>query len=188
MMRNLPALFLTLLVLAAAPARAADDALSAAANHAFLTANAHKPGVMVRPSGLQYRILRNGFGTHPSAADTVQISYSAHLINAKLVDTASTDLPAVMIVSNVLRGLNEALQLMQAGDHWELVIPSDLAFGGKGTPNGSIPPNQTLVFDITLMAVTPAQTAQGQVSAGVSVYGRDRGIGHEAGAMFTIPQ
>ena len=93
----------------------------------------------------------------------MQISYSAHLINAKLVDTATSDLPAVMVVSNAVRGLNEALQLMQAGDHWELVIPSDLAFGGKGTPDGGVPPNQTLVFDITLMAVTPAQTAQGQV-------------------------
>ncbi|MEP6830678.1 MAG: FKBP-type peptidyl-prolyl cis-trans isomerase [Rhizomicrobium sp.] len=188
MMRNFSALLLMFLVWGLTPTRAADDALGAAANHAFLATNAHKPGVIVRPSGLQYRILRNGFGAHPTAADTVQISYSAHLINSKLVDTATADLPAVMIVSNVLRGLNEALQLMQTGDHWELVLPSDLAFGGKGTPDGNVPPNQTLVFDITLMSVTPGQVTQGQVSSGVSFYGRDRGIGHEAGAMFTIPQ
>ncbi len=177
-----------MLAAAPLPALAADDALSAAANHAFLAANGHKPGVKTRPSGLQYRILRNGFGVHPTAADTVQISYSAHLINSKLVDTASADLPAVMIVNNVLRGLNEALQLMQPGDHWELVIPSDLAFGSKGLPDGGVPPNQSLVFDLTLISVTPAQVAQGQASSGLSLYGRDRGISHEAGAMFTIPQ
>lgn len=188
MIRIFAALIFAILTFGSMPARAADDALSAAANRAFLAANAHKPGVKTRPSGLQYRILRNGFGPHPTAADTVQINYSAHLINAKLVDTASADLPAVMLVNNVLRGLNEALQLMQTGDHWELVIPSDLAFGGKGTSDGNVPPGQTLVFDITLMSVTPAQVAQGQVSSGVSLYGRDRGVSHEAGAMFTIPQ
>lgn len=179
---------LLLATLACGPAGAADDALSAAANHAFLAANARKPGVRTQPSGLQYRILRNGFGAHPTFADTVQISYSAHLINSKLVDTASADLPAVMTVGNALRGLNEALQLMQPGDHWELVVPPELAFGGKGTPDGNVPPGQTLVFDITLISVAQAQRAQGQVSSGVSVYGRDRGTSHEAGAMFTIPQ
>jgi FKBP-type peptidyl-prolyl cis-trans isomerase FklB len=188
MMRNFAVPFLAILVWGANPAHAADDALNPAANKAFLAANAHKPGVMVRPDGLQYRILRSGFGRHPSPADTVQITYSAHLINSKLVDTASSDLPATMMVGNALRGLNEALQLMQVGDHWELAIPSDLAFGGKGTPDGNVPPNQTLVFDVTLISVTPAQTAQGNPSSGVSVYGRDRGVSHEAGAMFTIPQ
>jgi FKBP-type peptidyl-prolyl cis-trans isomerase len=180
------ALFFALVMLA--PARAADGALSAAANRAFLTANAHKPGVRVTHSGLQYRILRSGFGTHPTPADTVQISYSTHLIDAKLVDTASADLPAVMLVNNVLRGLNEALQLMQAGDHWELVIPPELAFGGKGTPDGTVPPNQTLIFDITLISVSRAQAAQSQDASPFSLYGRDRGIGREAGAMFTLRQ
>jgi len=188
MTRIFAVLIFAILTAGTPPVHAADDALSATANHAFLAANAHKPGVKTRPSGLQYRILRNGFGPHPGAADTVQISYSAHLINSKLVDTASTDLPAVMTVSNVLRGLNEALQLMQPGDHWELVIPADLAFGGKGTPDGGVPPGQTLVFDITLLSVTQAQVAQGQASSGVSLYGRQRGISNEAGAMFTIPQ
>ena len=179
---------LLLAILTCGPAGAADDALSAAANHAFLTANARKPGVRTQPSGLQYRILRSGFGAHPTLADTVQISYSARLINSKLVDTASTDLPAVMTVGNALRGLNEALQLMQPGDHWELVVPPELAFGSKGTPDGNVPPGQTLMFDITLISVAQAQKAQGQAGSGVSVYGRDRGTSHEAGAMFTIPQ
>jgi FKBP-type peptidyl-prolyl cis-trans isomerase len=183
-------IFATLLfaLLACGPAGAADDALGPAANRAFLAANARKPGVRTQNSGLQYRVLRSGFGAHPTLSDTVQISYSAHLINSKLVDTASADLPAVMTVGNAVRGLNEALQLMQPGDHWELVIPPDLAFGSKGTPDGNVPPGQTLVFDITLISIAQAQRAQGQASSGVSVYGRDRGTSHEAGAMFTIPQ
>jgi FKBP-type peptidyl-prolyl cis-trans isomerase len=186
-MRNFAAALL-LTILASAPVRAADDALSPAANHAFLDSNAHKPGVIVRPSGLQYHILRNGFGSHPAVTDAVEISYSARLINSKLVDTASPDLPATLAVSNVLGGLSEALRLMQAGDRWELVIPSDLAFGGKGTLNGVVPPNQTLVFDVTLIAVIPPQAAQSQDSSALSLYGRDRGVSHEAGAMFTLRQ
>lgn len=179
---------LLLMLLASAPVRAADDTLSMAANHAFLDANAHKPGVIVRPSGLQYRILRNGFGSHPAVTDMVEVSYSARLINSKIVDTASPDLPATLAVGNVLGGLSEALRLMQAGDRWELVLPSDLAFGGKGTPNGVVPPNQTLVFDVTMIAVIPPQAAQAQDSSAVSLYGRDRGVSHEAGAMFTLRQ
>ncbi|HEY4275774.1 MAG TPA: FKBP-type peptidyl-prolyl cis-trans isomerase [Rhizomicrobium sp.] len=186
MTRIFTAVFLTLLMFV--PAQAADETLSAAANHAFLTANAHKPGVRVTSSGLQYRILRSGFGTHPTQADTVQISYSTRLINSKVVDTATADLPAALMVSNVLRGLNEALQLMQAGDRWELVIPPELAFGSKGTSDGSVPPGQALVFDITLISVTRAQAAQSQEASPFSVYGRDRGIGREAGAMFTLQQ
>jgi len=190
MTRLFAALLLALLMFmpGTVPAWAADESLSAAANHAFLTANAHKPGVRVTHSGLQYRVLRSGFGTHPTGADTVQISYSTRLINSKMVDSASADLPAVMAVNNVLRGLNEALQLMQAGDHWELVIPPELAFGGKGTPDGTVPPDQALVFDITLISVTRAQAAQSQDGSPFSLYGRDRGIGREAGAMFTLRQ
>src|SRR5215467_12608526 len=78
-------------------------------NQRYLSANAHKPGVIVKPSGLQYRILRSGFGRHPTAADTVEASYSGYLVNGTLVDHASTDLPATIPVSTALRGLSEAL-------------------------------------------------------------------------------
>jgi FKBP-type peptidyl-prolyl cis-trans isomerase len=185
-MKVFAALPIVLLACLSVPAGAADDGLSLAATRAFLAANARKPGVIVRPSGLQYRILRSGFGPRPTLADTVQISYATRLIDARLVDTASTDLPAVLTVGNVLRGLNEALQLMQAGDHWELVIPPELAFGARGTPDGTVPPNQALLFDITLISVTRAQPAQARDASPFSLYGRERGIGREAGAMFTL--
>jgi FKBP-type peptidyl-prolyl cis-trans isomerase FklB len=164
----------------------ADDVLSAAANRSFLADNANKPGVRSLPSGLEYRVLKNGFGDRPTQSDFAEFSFSARLISGKLVDSASPDLPANLQVSNLLRGLSEALLHMQVGAHWELVVPANLAFGAKG--NAAVPPDQTLVFDITLMAVTPPQQAQAQDSSPISVYGYNRGTEHQAGAMFTIKQ
>ena len=144
----------------------------------------------VRPNGLQYRVLHNGFGRHPTLADTAEVSYTVKLINGKLVDSVSPDLPAALAVSNVMRGLNEALLLMEPGDRWEVVVPSELAFGSKGTPNGSVPPNQTLVFDLSLIAIfPPAPQAQSQNGTGLSVYSFNRGTNsRETGAMFTLKQ
>ena len=183
-MKQLSGVFVLLAVLAS-PVRA-DEALSAAANHAFLTDNASKPGVHVLPSGLEYRVLRNGFGNHPTPSDFAVFSFNAKLINGKMVDSASADLPANLQVSNLMRGLNEAVQHMQVGDRWELAVPANLALGAKG--NTAVPPDQTLIFDITLMAVTPPQQAQSQDSSPLSIYGYDRGVEHQAGAMFTIKQ
>jgi FKBP-type peptidyl-prolyl cis-trans isomerase FklB len=183
-MMRLSAAFLLLAALTAPVA--ADDALSLAANRTFLTDNANKPGVTVLPSGLEFRVLKSGFGSHPAASDFAEFSYSTRLINGKTVDSASADLPANLQVSNLMRGLNEAVQRMQVGDRWELVVPAELALGAKG--NSAVPPNQTLVFDITLMAVTRPQQAQGQDSSPISVYGYNRGVEHQAGAMFTIKQ
>jgi FKBP-type peptidyl-prolyl cis-trans isomerase len=182
---NRAALVLVLLAALTSPLRA-DDALSATANRAFLADNASKPGVTMLPSGLEYRVLRNGFGSHPTTADFAEFSFNARLINGKLVDSASSDLPANLQVSNLLRGLSEALLHMQVGAHWELVVPANLAFGAKG--NAAVPPDQTLVFDLTLMAVTPPQQARAQDSSPISVYGYNRGTEHQAGAMFTIKQ
>jgi hypothetical protein len=136
-----------------------DDALGAAANQAFIAGNAGQQGVVTRPSGLQYRILRSGFGKRPGATDVVRITYSGHLINGKVFDGTSPGLPATLAVNGVIRGLNEALQLMHEGDRWQVVIPADLGFGTASAAGGAVPPNQTLVFDITLMSTTPAQAA-----------------------------
>jgi len=179
------AAFLLLMALMAHHVRA-DDALSDAANRAFLTENAGKPGVHVLPSGLEYRVLKNGFGGHPTANDFAEFSFSARLIDGKLVDSASPDLPANLQVSNLMRGLNEAVQRMQVGDRWELVVPAELALGAKG--NAVVPPGQTLIFDISLLAVTPPAQALAQDSSPISLYGYNRGTEHQAGAMFTIRQ
>jgi FKBP-type peptidyl-prolyl cis-trans isomerase len=139
---------------AAAPA-APDPALSAQANAAYLTTNAQKKGVIVKPDGLQIRIVQSGFGKRPMATDTVEVYYTGALINGRVFDGTSPGLPASFKVNQVIAGWTEALQLMREGDHWQLVIPSNLGYGARGA-GAMIPPDQALVFDITLVSTTPA--------------------------------
>jgi FKBP-type peptidyl-prolyl cis-trans isomerase len=161
-MRLLPA-FLAVLVLAgpalvepalAAPATA-DPALSDQANAAYLAANAKKPGVIVKPDGLQIKIVQSGYGRRPAATDTVQMYYTGALINGRVFDGTSPGLPAFFKVNEVIPGWVEALQLMREGDHWQIVIPSSIGYGSKGAGD-AIPANQVLVFDLTLLKTTPA--------------------------------
>jgi len=141
---------------AADPAPAGTDpALSAQANADFLAENAKKKGVIVKPDGLQIQMLQNGFGRRPAAADSVEVYYTGALINGKVFDGTSPGLPANFKVNQVIAGWTEALQLMREGDHWRLVIPSNLGYGSRGAGK-AIPPDQTLVFDMTLVSTTPA--------------------------------
>jgi FKBP-type peptidyl-prolyl cis-trans isomerase len=146
---------------------AADPALSAAANAAFLANNLKQPGVMKRPSGLQYKIIQNGFGRHPGPADTVQVYYTGKLINGKVFDGTSQGLPATFNVSRdgLVQGWVEALQMMREGDHWTIWVPAALGYGAGGTPDGSIPPNQTLIFDLRLLS-TAAPPRPGDPACG----------------------
>ena len=164
-------------------ARAADDALSAAANTAFLASSAAKPGTITRPSGLQYRISRSGTGKRPAGNDVVRLAYAIRLINGTLADSTTQVLPATLVMNSVsLAGLAEALSLMHAGDRWQLVIPGNLAFGGRGAMNGAIPPNQTLLMDVTLVSVAPPQPGQTVSESPFSVWSN----GRENGAALTI--
>jgi FKBP-type peptidyl-prolyl cis-trans isomerase len=150
---------LTLLAAAAAMvvsghALALDASLSPQANAAFLATNAKKPGVVVEPSGLQHRAIHTGFGKRPKATDLVTVNYRGSLLNGKVFDATEPGLPAQFTVNKLIPGWTEALQLMREGDEWQLVIPSSLAYGGRGAGD-AIPPNQTLVFDLTLISVSP---------------------------------
>jgi FKBP-type peptidyl-prolyl cis-trans isomerase FklB len=139
--------------LAGTHAFAADASLSRAANAAFLAENAKKPGVVVRPSGLQYKVLRTGFGKRPAATDLVSVYYTGRLINGTVFDGTEPGLPAGFAANGVIRGWTEALTLMREGDQWQLVIPSNLAYGNAGH-GSAIPPDQTLVFEVELVSVT----------------------------------
>jgi FKBP-type peptidyl-prolyl cis-trans isomerase len=130
----------------------ADPALSVQANADFMANNYRQPGVLHRPSGLQYRILQNGYGRHPGGADRVEVYYTGKLINGKVFDGTSPGLPAAFQVSKVVPGWTEALQLMREGDHWIIWVPASIAYGTRGLAEGGIPPNQTLVFDVRLIA------------------------------------
>src|SRR4051812_39603571 len=136
--------------------RAADDALSIDANLKYLEDNKVKKGVITRPSGLEFRIIQNGYGKRPQSTDTVKVYYTGKMINGVIFDGTSPGLPASMKLNQVIPGWIEALQLMREGDHWLLVIPPNLGYGVRGSPDGTIPPNQTLIFDIKLIETTPA--------------------------------
>ncbi len=155
-MRFLAAVLAVFVLAGSLPALAADDALSLEANQAYLAANAKKKGVIIRPSGLQFRILQNGFGKRPGPTDTVQVYYTGRLINGTIFDGTSPGLPASFKVNSVIPGWMEALEIMREGDHWQLTIPSVLAYGARGAGDGLIPPNQTLTFDLQLVSTTPA--------------------------------
>lgn len=177
-----------LALLAFAPALAAPDALSAAANQAYLADNAKKPGVVVLPSGLQYRVLRGGVGKRAGPGDTVQVQFSASLINGTVIDGSSPGLPSMLAVGSVIRGLGEALQRMHVGDHWQLAVPPDLAFGAAGSGT-AVPPGQVMLFDITLVSVTtPSGPAGNDPQISLSPMNRDRGTYREQGAILSIPQ
>ena len=134
-------------------AHAADPALSPQANATYLADYAKKKGVFKRTSGLEYRIVQNGFGARPAAPDIVTVYYKGQLINGKVFDATEPGFPAEFPVNGLIPGWTEALQLMREGDHWELVIPAGLAYGTRGAGD-AVPPNQTLVFDLTLVKVT----------------------------------
>ena len=125
----------------------------------FLAANKVKEGVVTLPSGLQYKILTAGTGPKPTASDTVACNYRGTLINGTEFDSSyKRGQPTKFPVNKVIKGWTEALQLMPVGSKWQLVIPSDLAYGESG--NQGIPPNSTLIFEVELVSIEPADKDQ----------------------------
>lgn len=121
---------------------------------AFLAANKTKEGVVTLPSGLQYKILKEGNGPKPTASDSVVCNYKGTLINGTEFDSSyKRGEPATFPVTGVIKGWTEALQLMPVGSKWQLFIPPDLAYGPRGTPGGPIGPNATLIFEVELISI-----------------------------------
>ncbi|HLH09219.1 MAG TPA: FKBP-type peptidyl-prolyl cis-trans isomerase [Terriglobales bacterium] len=126
---------------------------------AFLAANKTKDGVVALPSGLQYKILKQGTGPKPTANDTVVCNYRGTLINGTEFDSSEKHGgPATFPVKGVIKGWTEALQLMPVGSKWELFVPADLAYGERA-PGGEIGPNATLIFDVELLSIQPAKAS-----------------------------
>ncbi|GAC1625305.1 MAG: hypothetical protein NVS9B13_20610 [Candidatus Acidiferrum sp.] len=125
------------------------------AGEAFLSANKSKDGVVTLPSGLQYKILKEGTGPKPSATDTIVCNYKGTLIdNTEFDSSYKRGEPATIPVSGVIKGWTEALQLMPVGSKWQLFVPSELAYGPRG-PSAEIGPNSTLVFEVELLSIQP---------------------------------
>ena len=120
---------------------------------AFLTANKTKAGVISLPSGLQYKILQEGTGPKPTAADTVTVNYRGTLLNGTEFDSSyKRGQPVSFPVGGIIKGWTEALLLMPVGSKWQLFIPSELAYGPRQA-GPAIGPNSTLVFEVELLSI-----------------------------------
>jgi FKBP-type peptidyl-prolyl cis-trans isomerase len=128
------------------------------ANSAYLAANAKKPGVHVTASGLQYKpISRKGNNAKkPGGSECVTVNYKGTFIDGRVFDRSPPGKPISFPVNGVIPGWTEALQLMHVGETWQLTLPSDIAYGANGTPDGTIPPNTPLVFSVELLKVAPS--------------------------------
>lgn len=123
------------------------------AGEAFLAENKKKEGVVALPDGLQYKIVKEGTGPMPKAADKVKVNYKGTLTDGTEFDSSyKRGEPAVFQVDKVIAGWTEVLQLMKVGSKWDVYIPSNLAYGERGT-GMVIGPNQTLIFEIELLSI-----------------------------------
>ena len=119
----------------------------------FQVEYSQRQGVVATASGLQYRVIKTGEGRSPGPADTVVVHYVGQLIDGTEFDSSKgRGAPATFSLGGIIPGWQEALQLMREGDVWEVVIPSELAYGAQGA-GASIGPNETLVFEIELISV-----------------------------------
>jgi FKBP-type peptidyl-prolyl cis-trans isomerase FkpA len=124
---------------------------------AFLAQNKGKSGVKTTESGLQYKVEKQGNGPRPAATDTVKVHYTGTLLDGTKFDSSvDRGQPAQFALNAVIPGWTEALQLMPVGSKYTLWLPSELAYGDRGTP-GPIGPNATLKFEVELIEIVQAQ-------------------------------
>ena len=131
--------------------------LNREAGEKFLAENKERAEVNATESGLQYEIMGEGESDQsPLADDEVEVHYHGTLINGEVFDSSvDRGETSKFRVDGVIKGWTEALQLMTIGDKWKLFIPSDLAYGETG--NNSIGPNETLIFEVELIGITPKE-------------------------------
>ena len=119
----------------------------------YLAENAQKEGVVTLPSGLQYKVLREGNGKKPKATDQVKCHYEGMLVDGTMFDSSiQRGEPTTFPLNGVIAGWTEGLQLMQEGAKYRFFIPYQLGYGERGA-GSSIPPFATLVFDVELIEV-----------------------------------
>ena len=118
----------------------------------FLAANAEKEGVVTLPSGLQYRVIKQGTGSSPGPSDKVNVHYRSTLIDGTEFHNSfqGEGEPETLHVSGVIRGMTEALQLMRQGARWQFFIPAELAYGRRGPLA-----DRTVICEIELISIEP---------------------------------
>jgi FKBP-type peptidyl-prolyl cis-trans isomerase len=135
---------------AAAQAPAAPPAAAAPA----ASTNSQAGAWTTTASGLKYQVLVHGTGTvSPKATDTVKVHYTGTLLNGTVFDSSvQRGQPISFALNQVIPGWTEGVQLMKVGDKFKFEIPPNLAYGAT-PPTPVIPPNSTLVFEVTLLGI-----------------------------------
>jgi FKBP-type peptidyl-prolyl cis-trans isomerase len=120
----------------------------------FLAANKSKPGVVTTPSGLQYKVIKQGTGPKPKASDTVTVHYEGKLIDGTVFDSSiKRGEPIAFPLNGVIKGWTEGVQLMPVGSTYQFFIPSELAYGEHPRQGGPIGPNAVLTFEVQLLKI-----------------------------------
>ena len=118
----------------------------------FLEANKTKTGIVVMPSGVQYRIIEEGEGTRPGMESSVRVHYRGSKMDGREFDSSfARGVPEEFVVNSVLQGWQEVLPLMKQGATWQIFVPPELAFGQRGNP--PVGPNEALMFDLKLVEI-----------------------------------
>ena len=118
----------------------------------FLDDNKKNAGIITLPSGLQYKIIKDGQGISPTVNDKVTVHYHGTLIDGKVFDSSvQRGKPIQLAVNGVIKGWTEALLMMKPGSKWQLFIPPDLGYGEQNIPG--IEPNSVLIFEVELISV-----------------------------------
>ena len=121
---------------------------------AFLAKNKSVKGVFTTPSGLQYMVLRQGAGARPVAGGKVRVNYQGTLLDGTVFDSSyDRGQPVEFSLDQVIAGWTEGVAMMPVGAKYRFWVPSELAYGAKGTPGGPIGPNSTLIFDVELLGI-----------------------------------
>ena len=122
----------------------------------IMAENAKKDSVVTLPSGLQYKIIKEGTGEKPKADSKVEVNYEGRLIDGTVFDSSyKRNKPQEFSVSGVVPGFSEALQHMTVGSTWEVYIPQELAYGSRETRNSPIKPFSALIFKIDTNSPLP---------------------------------
>lgn len=124
-----------------------------AENELWFAENATKDGVKTTGSGLQYIVMKEGEGEHPSATSKVTVHYHGTLLDGRVFDSSvDRGKPASFGLNQVIPGWTEGVQLMTPGAKYKFFIPSDLGYGERGAGQ-MIGPNETLVFEVELISI-----------------------------------
>jgi FKBP-type peptidyl-prolyl cis-trans isomerase FklB len=123
----------------------------------FLAENKTQPGVVVLPSGVQYKIITQGTGAKPALEDTIKFHYKVATIDGNVVEDSYTrGTPVDYPLKDLIEGWKQTVVLMPVGSKWQLYVPSDFAYGDRGS-GGGIPGGATLVFDLELLDIKPVK-------------------------------